>query len=175
MIYLASACVGYQITSISSLENIGQIRGILIDPQRFSVAGFWVEIYSRRYRHWPILLSQSLRQIHNRRVFVNDLDDINSPEDLPRLSQTLKVDYQIPGKKVVSTEKEYLGKAEDFSFDSDDFKIIHLIVKPPLHRRLRKTRQHFTRNQIEKVSRKQIEIKIGLQTQLHSLPESLTP
>ncbi len=175
MIYLASICIGYQITSISSLDNIGQVRGVLIDPQRFSVAGFWVEIYSQHSKQWPILLSQSLRQIHNRRIFVNDLDDINLPEDLPRLRQALKIDYQIPGKKAVSTDKEYLGKAEDFSFDSESFKIIHLIVRPPLHQRLRKRRLHFTRNQVEKIGRRQIEIKVSPQTQLHSLPESLAP
>ena len=172
MIYLASACIGYQITSISGLSNIGQIRGILIDPRRFSVAGFWVEEYGRRPAYWPILLSQSLRQIHNQRIFINDLDDINDPADLPRLKQILKIDYQIPGVRVVSTDDEYLGKAEDFSFNDEDFKIIHLIVKPPLHQRLRRTRQHFTRNQIEKVSHRRIEVKVDPQAQLHSLPET---
>ena len=172
MIYLASACIGYQITSISGLGNVGQIRGVLVDPQRFSVAGFWVEEYNRRRAYWPILLSQSLRQIHDKRVFINDLEDINDPTDLPRLKRVLKVDYQIPGTKVISTDDEYLGRAEDFSFSDEDFKIAHLIVKPPIHQRLRKTRLHFTRNQIEKVSRRRIEVKVGPQAQLHSLPET---
>ena len=175
MIYLASACIGYQITSIATAENIGQIRGVIVDPYRFSVAGFWAEVYSRRSKQWPVLLSQSLRQIHNRRIFVNDLDDINAPGDLPRLRQVLKVDYQVPGKKVVATGGDYLGKAEDFSFNDEDFKIIHLIVRPPLHRRLRQTRQHFTRNQIEKIGRKQIEVKTGPQTQIHTLPGEVAP
>ena len=175
MIYLASACIGYQITSISGLSNIGQVRGILIDPQRFSVAGFWIEEYDRRRDYWPILLSQSLRQIHGRRLFINDLEDINDPADLPRLKRILKIDYQIPGTKIVSSDKEHLGRAEDFSFNDEDFKIIHLIVKPPLHQRLRKTRLHFTRNQIEKVSRRQIEVRTDPAAQLHSLPDSLTP
>lgn len=173
MIYLASACIGYQIYSIATSNNVGQLRGILIDPQRFSVAGFWIEEYHQRRSYWPILLSKSLRQIEGRRVFINDISDFNAPKDLPRLKNILKIDYQIPNKRVISTEKEYLGKAEDFSFNDEDFKIIHLIVKPPLHLRLRKTRRHFTRRQIEKVAQKEIEICIKPQTQLHSLPENL--
>ena len=172
MIYLASACIGYQITSISGPSGVGQIGGVLVDPQRFSVAGFWVEEYGRRRPYWPVLLSRSLRQIHGGRVFINGPEDINDPEDLPRLKQVLKIDYQIPGAKAVSTDGEYLGRAEDFSFSDEDFKIAHLIVKPPLARRLRKTRLHFPRGQIEKVSPRRIEIRVGPQAQLHSLPET---
>ena len=168
MLYLASTCIGYQITSISSLASIGQISGILIDPHRFSVAGFWVEEYGRR--QMLILLSQSMRQMHNRRVFVNSEDDFNLPKDLPRLREILTIDYQLPGKRVVSTDKEYLGRAEDFSFSDEDFKIIHLIVKPPLSQRLRTSRRQFSRSQIEKIRSKTIEVRVGPQTQLGSLP-----
>ena len=173
MIYLASACIGYQITSISSLNNVGQILGVLVDPHRFSVAGFWIEEYQQRRSWWPILLSQSLRQIHNRRVFINSVEDFNHPKDLPRLKEVLKIDYQIPGKKVISTEREHLGTAEDFSFSDEDFKIVHLIVKPPLAQRLRTTRHQFSRSQIEKIRGKSIEVRIGPQTQLGSLPADL--
>ena len=173
MIYLASACIGYQITSIASLNNVGQIRGILIDPNRFSVAGFWIEEYQRRHKQLPILLSQSLRQIHNRRVFINDEQDFNTLQDLPRLKEVFKIDYQIPGKKIISTDSEYLGRAEDFSFSDEDFKIIHLIVKPPLPQRLRTTRRQFGRNQIEKVRTQSIEVRIGPQSQLNALPADL--
>ena len=172
---MASNCIGYKVISIASSNHIGQIRGILINPQRFSVTGFWVEEYNRKRNYWPILLSQSLRQIHGRRIFVNDTDDINAPSDLPRLKRVLRIDYQIPGKRIISSEKQYLGRAEDFSFNDENFKIIHLVVKPPLHQRFSKTRQHFTRSQIEKVSKNQIEVRISPQTQLHSLPDRLTP
>lgn len=172
MIYLASASIGYQLISIAGLNNVGQIRGILVDPQRFSVAGFWVEIYGRRDKTWPILLSQSIRQIEGQRVFINDLEDIDSPKDLPRLRKILKVDYQLPGKRTISTDGDHLGKTEDFGFSDEDFKISHLIVRPPLHRRLRKARYHFTRSQIEKVSQQRIEVKIGPQATPHSLPET---
>ena len=175
MIYLASACIGYQITSITGLDNVGQIRGVLIDPHRFSVAGFWVEEYQCRRNWWPILLSQSLRQIHSRRVFVNDAEDFNHPKDLPRLKEVLKIDYQIPGKKIVSTEREYLGKAEDFSFSDEDFKIMHIIAKPPLPQRLRTSRRQFSRSQIEKIRGKSIEVRISPQAQLGSLPADLVP
>lgn len=175
MIYLASACIGYQIASIASLNNVGQIRGLLIDPHRFSVAGFWVEEYQRQHKHWPILLSQSLRQIDEGRVFINDLDDFNDPQDLPRLRKILKIDYQIPGKKIISTDKKHLGIAEDFSFDDDNYQIVHLIVRPPLLQRLRTTRRHFRRSQIEKIRSKNIEINIDPLAQMKSLPNQLPP
>ena len=171
MLYLASACIGYQITSISSLANIGQITGILIDPHRFSVAGFWVEEYGQR--QMPLLLSQSLRQIHSQRVFVNSEDDFNRPKDLPRLREVLEIDYQLPGKRVISTDKEYLGRADDFSFSDEDFKIVHLIVKPPLSQRLRTARRQFGRSQIEKIRSKTIEVRVGPQAKLGSLPADL--
>lgn len=169
MIYLASSLVSYQVISLSSLQSTGRVSGLLVDPYRFSVVGFWVEVVKRLQPRaaLPLLLSQSIRQIDHDRLFINDAEDLNAPADLPKLKSILKIDYQIPGARIVSTDKDYLGRAEDFSFDEEDFKIMHLIVKPPLVQRLKTRQQRFHRNQVEKVGRRTIEVRVGLQTQRH--------
>ena len=165
MIYLASEFIGYKIFSLSSLNEVGVIIGIIIDPYRFSVLGFWIETSSTKRNDWLILLSQSVRQIEAGKVLINDVSDFNKRQDLPRVKTMLKIDYQIPGKKIVSTNAENLGQAEDFSFKEDNFQITHIIAKPPLHQRFKLTKRHYTRSQIEKISRKSIEVNVEPQAQ----------
>lgn len=171
MIYLASALIGYQVVSLADVKRIATVGGILIDPNRFSVAGLWVQT---RPNQWRLLLSQSLRQINQQKVIINDSSDLNEVVDLPALQPILKIDYQIPGKKIVSTQGQHLGRAEDFSFNDDNFQIMHIFVKPPLHRRLHRQRLQFMRQQIEKISDKKIEVNIDPHGQsLRSLPKQV--
>ena len=165
MIYLATECINMQIISIAISAEVGRVSGLLVDPFRFSVAGFWVAS-----RKPVIVLSKSVRQIEDTRLFINSEDDLNAPKDLPRLRNVFKYDYQIPGKKVISTEQEYLGRAENFSFDEYDCKIAQIIARPPLLKRLTNRRLHFTRNQIEHVKSKTIEVRVGLQTESMQRP-----
>ena len=165
MIYLASDFMGYKVISLASESDIGQINGILIDPYKFTIAGFWLETFMKGYQAYPILLTQSLRQIDRRRIFINDTNELNEPEDLPKLNEVLNIDYQMIGKRIVSTTKNYLGRIEDFSFDDYNFDVVYLVVKPPLYHRLTQSRLQFSRGQIEKVSNKEIEVNVSPQTE----------
>ena len=174
MIFLASDFIGYKVVSISTFSEIGQVEGILIDPYRFVVAGFWVKlIYDNAHRKEDFLVSSSVRQVDDQRLLINDIDDCSQLVDLPKLKPILKIDYQIKGKRVLSTEKTPLGKAEDFSFNDQDFKIMHVIVNPPFLQRLRVTQKRYHRRQIEKIDHQGIEVRIGPQTQSITLPTGL--
>ena len=176
MLFLASDFINYKVVSISTLSEVGQVAGILVDPYRFVVSGCWVKIlHSRRYQGEGFLVSSSIRQIDDQRVLINDVDDCSPAVDLPKLKPIFKIDYQIKGKRIISTEKATLGRAEDFSFNDQDFKIMHIIVNPPLLQRLRLTQKRYHRQQIEKIDHKSIEVKVGPQTQsIQSLPTGLT-
>ncbi|MCY4088677.1 MAG: hypothetical protein OXF49_00910 [Candidatus Saccharibacteria bacterium] len=174
MLYLANQFLQCQVISLETLKIIGHINGILVDPYRFEVAGFWIQPYTKNYKHWPVLLRQSMRQFDDQKVYVNSIHELNSPLDLPKLKQILEEDYQIPDKKIISTDQKTLGIAENFSFHSESFKIMHVIMKPPIHRRLSKSRQQFERRQIEKITPKIIEVNINPKKQrLQSIPTKL--
>lgn len=176
MIFLASDFIDYKIVAISSLSEIGCVTGILVDPYTFTVAGFWMKLHhSPQKKAHHFLVSNSVRQIDDQRLLINDIDECCTPDDLPKLTETFDIDYQVCGKRVVSSKQVYLGQVEDFSFHDQDFKIMHIIVKPPLLQRLKITQKRYSRRQIEKIDHRKIEVKIGPQAQsVQSLPTGMT-
>ena len=165
MIYLASNFINYPVFSISALGVIGQIEGIIIDPYRFSVSGFWVSLANKTSNSEKILVTTSIRQISVDKILINDVSDIHNIEDLPKLKKIIQFDYQIPGKRVIATNKQYLGSASDFSFNSEDFKITAIMAIPPIYQRLRIDSRHFNRSQIEKISPSEIKVNTNPKTE----------
>ena len=156
---IASKFIGSSVCTIRSTGKVGQVVGLLIDPNKLVVAGFWVA--TRVHKDHQLLLNQDIRTLvpEKHQVIIDDLKDLCQPADLERLKPILEIDYQIPGKKVVQAKKR-LGKAIDFGFSIDyDYQITNIIAKPTLNQRFRVIQLSFNRNQIQAIDDKTITIQ----------------
>ena len=162
MIYTASVLVGKPVVSIHLNAEIGQISGVLIDPNRLAVAALWVKLGTDSQS--LLLLPEDIRQLTSQRAIIDERNQLTEPSELPKLRSILSINYIIPGKKVVGDGRK-LGVAQDFNFNNDTYLVSHIIVRAARWQRLRMTQLMFERRQITGLDNRQITVDIGPQTQ----------
>ena len=163
MIYGASDLIGKYVTSLRADDHIGHIGGLLVDPFRLAVAGFWIEPRLRnRQGQTKILLPTDIRQLTSRQIVVNDHNALTNPNDLPKLTKILQIQYSIPGKRIIGAGRK-IGIASDFNFNNNTYHISHIIGRPANWRRLKLSQLLFERANIIRLEDKQIIVNIGPQ------------
>lgn len=166
MIYSASSLVGKPVASIRLNAEIGQISGVLLDPNRLMVAGFWVRTQAQPQL---LLLVEDIRQLTSQQVVIDDRQQLVEPSDLPKLRSILAINYLIPGKKVVAGSRK-LGIAQDFNFNNTTYVVSHIIARASGWQRLRVAQLSFERRQITGLDDRKIMVDIGPQTQAITSP-----
>ena len=155
---IASKFIGSSVCTIRAAAKVGQVIGLLIDPNKLTIAGLWVS--TKQHKQDQLLLSQDIRTIvpAKQQVIIDDLKDLDLPAEFARLKSILDVDYQIPGKKVIQNNKT-IGQAIDFGFSIDHYRITNIVVQPRLLRRLQLTHLNFGRQQIKTINDRSIVVK----------------
>lgn len=160
MIYSASGLVGKPVVSIRLNANIGQISGVLLNPDRLSVAGLWIKTNANP--QLLLLLNEDVRQLTSQRAIIDDHNQLAEPGDLPKLKSILATNYIIPGKKIVADGRK-IGVASDFNFNNDTYLVSHIIGRAAGLQRLRMSQLSFERRQITGLDNRQITVNIGPQ------------
>lgn len=155
---LASNVIGMPVNSIRIGGKLAEITGLLIDPNKLSVVAFWVKNPTMKEDH--LLLYEDMREFNVRGAIIDDSHNISSPDELTRLQETLEINYQIPGKKVVGSRGK-LGVATNFSFDPKTAEVMTIIGKPSLTRRFNQNEFTVHRRQIEEINDELIRINNG--------------
>ncbi len=174
MIILASKVIGKPVLTIRAGRAAATVTGVLIDPFKLQVAGFWVQ-KGAKAKGSHLLLSQDIREFTMRGVIIDDTASIVETDDLPRFKEIFEIDYQIPGKKVISGRRKH-GKATDFGINTATLHIASITGKPSLTRMLGSTSFSFARKQIKSINDSTIEVNdspLGISLK-DSLPKSKT-
>ena len=160
MIYSASGLVGKPVVSIRINANIGQISGVLLNPDRLSVAGLWIKTNTNPRQ--LLLLNDDVRQLTSQRAIVDDHNQLVEPSELPKLRSILTINYTIPGKKIVADGRK-IGVALDFNFNNETYLVSHIIARASGLQRLRVSQLTFERRQITAIDNRKITVNIGPQ------------
>lgn len=158
MLLLASNVIGMPISSIRLSGKIGEITGLLLNPDTLKIVAFWVRIGANKDN--DLLLLEETREFNIRGVIVDDIHNVASPDELTRLKEVLDINYEIPGKKVIGARGK-LGTATDFSFDPESAEVMTIIGKPSLTKRFGQNEFTVHRRQIEEVTDSHIKINDG--------------
>jgi len=126
MLLLSQTILNKPVLSLRTGGQIAQITSYIINPNNFKVEGFYC--YDLVSKENLILLYQDVRNIIGQGVIVNDHDVLSSPEILVRLQETLKINYSLIGKPVVTISKEKVGRVKDFAIDNETFYVQKLYV-----------------------------------------------
>jgi len=147
--------ISQPILSLRTGTPIGTTLSAIINPNNLKIEGFFCQENSTRKQ--LILLAQDIREILSQGVVVNDLDALTDPEELIRLKDILKVNFQLIGKIVV-TEKERLGKVSDYAVDIDSMFIQKLYVAQSVFKNFRGGNIGVERSQILEITDRRIVI-----------------
>jgi sporulation protein YlmC with PRC-barrel domain len=143
------------VLSLRTGTPIGTTLSPIINPNNLKIEGFYCQENSTRKT--LVLLSQDIREILVQGIVVNDLDALTEPEELIRLKDILKVNFELLGK-VVITGKERVGKVGDYAVDIDSMFIQKLYVSQSVFKSFSGGNLGIDRSQIIEITDKRIVI-----------------
>lgn len=169
MLQLSRNLIRKPVLSLRTGTVVAQALAPVINPDNLKIEGFYCDDVVNRQS--AILLTQDIREILKQGYIVNDEEVLTQPEELVRLQKILAMGFQLEGKLVVTTEKERLGKINDYATDSTTFYIQKLYVTPTLLKSLSSGQLGIDRNQIVEITPKKVIVKPPLQ--LSKAPSAL--
>jgi sporulation protein YlmC with PRC-barrel domain len=79
-----------------------------------------------------ILDVNDVRELGPEGLIINSSDVLVNREDVIRIDEVMKLNFNLVGLKVVTKNGKKLGKVVDYTFDSNSFMIYQLIVHRPV-------------------------------------------
>ncbi|HSX43844.1 MAG TPA: hypothetical protein VLE69_00890 [Candidatus Saccharimonadales bacterium] len=148
-----------------SLRTGGQIAtvvGTIINPNNLKIEGLYCHD-SLDKKQTLVLLYQDIRDVIAQGVVVNDHDVLSEPDELVRLKDTMKLNFELLGKQVVTDKKRKLGKVNDYAFDSTTMFIQKLYVSQSLLKNFSTGGISVERGQIIEITNRKIVVQDPLQ------------
>ena len=154
-----------------SLRTGGKVAttvAALINPNNLKIEGFYCD--DRFTNEQLVLVTSEIRDILEQGIVVNDHDALAPAEELVRLKDTIKLNFDVMGKPVVTVSKEKVGKVNDFAVDNSSLYIQKLYVGQPLLKSLSGGQLSVDRNNIVEITNRKIIIQELLKPTKRALP-----
>lgn len=130
----------------------------VIDPRTLGVVAY--ELEGPLLNTTPSLLRiADVREFSDIGLIVDSSDEFVVPEDIIKLDETYKMQFEPIGMTVVDEKHRKLGKIEEYTLETGNFIIQQLDVKRPLFKSLNDTSLLVHRSQITKITDTEIVIQ----------------
>jgi uncharacterized protein YrrD len=156
MLQLSNSILNRPVMSLRTSGQIATVAEPIINPNNLKIEGFYCE--DAFSKETLILLTQDIRDILPQGYVVNDHEVLVSPEELVRLQDILRLGFQLPGKQVVTANKEKVGKVTDWAAETTTFYIQKIYVGQSILKSLSTGQLSIDRNQIVEITNKKIVI-----------------
>ena len=115
------------IISISDGEQLGKVKGLIINPEKFSVDFFTVE-----EENWQV----SVRAIPFRKIIgigesammVEQSDSVIDLNEIPFINQLINKQVHLIGSQVLTRKGDLLGKISDYFFNDETGQLDTLLI-----------------------------------------------
>ena len=131
MLVYNSRLIGTPVLSVQSGGPIGYIAGLIIDPNGLKTLAFRLNGPLVNKSPTNLLDVSSIREYSNYGFVIDDIDELVSEDEVVRISEVLKLNFDLLTLKVETKKRSKLGKIIDFTLTSEDFLVQQLIVKRP--------------------------------------------
>ena len=153
MLQLSGMLLNRPVLSLRTSSPIAVTQTPIINPNNLKIEGFYCQEPRNRARR--ILLTQDIREVLAQGMVVNDLDALSDPDELVRLKGTLKLNFELIGKVVVSGDRR-VGKVSDYATDIDSMYIQKIYVTQSLFKSFAGGNLGIDRSQIIEITDKRI-------------------
>jgi len=157
MLQLSKMLTDKPVLSLRTGAQVGTAVGPVINPNNLKIEGWFVE--DRFQKETLVVLAQDLRDIIPRGLVIDDADALSKPEDLLRLQETLRINFQLLGKSVVSNHHRHVGKVSDYAVDMESLFIQKLYVERSIFRSLTEGQLVIDRSQIIEITPRRIVVR----------------
>ncbi len=111
---------------------IASIKRAIVDPNNLKIIAFDVGgPIIRNGEAGNVLDVADIREVANIGLIIDSTDDLVEQEDVIRIDNIMKLNFNLVGLKVRTKKGDKLGKVEDYVLDTETFTIHQLIVHRP--------------------------------------------
>lgn len=169
MLQLRQALINKPILSLRTSGRVALATDIIINPNNLKIEGWYCQDSFRKNKKL-ILQTKDIRDVIPQGIVVNDHDSLSEPDELVRLQEIIKLNFELLGKQVVTTGGQKLGKVNDFAADSQSMYIQKLYVGQSLLKNLSGNSLSIDRSQIVEITSRKIVVNEPTITQESAVP-----
>lgn len=154
MLCLSERLLNRPVMSLRTGQPVATTTRAIINPDNLKIEGFYC--VDRFDKSTLVLLYQDIRDVLTQGIVINDHDVLADPDDLVRLKKIMDIDFELPGKRVVSTSGTRLGKVSDYAVEVETMYIQKLYVARSILKDFAGGGLGIARDQVQEITDKKI-------------------
>ena len=161
MLVIGSKVLGMPVLSLHMGGEIARTTKAIIDPEDLMVRAYTLSgaVIDNDPEVGQILDTRDVREYSSEGLIVDSADRFVNQEDVIRIDEIMKLNFDLIGLKVVTSKGKKLGKVVDYTLDSNTFMIYQIIVQRPLMESFIDPQLTINRSQITEIDDYKITIK----------------
>lgn len=172
MLQLSGSLLNKPVMSLRTGGQVATTYAALINPNNLKIEGFYC-MDSMEKKKRLILLYQDIRDIIAKGIVVDDHEVLVEPEELVRLKDLMKINFELIGKQVVTVNKEKVGKVNDFAAETATMYIQKIYASQSILKSLTNGNLSIDRNQIVEITNRKVVIQDLLKDSVEKAPEAV--
>lgn len=158
MLMLSQRLLEKPVMSLQTGAEIAHTKQTIIDPASLQIIGYYVESKIKK-ENSLILKTQDVREVSQVGFIIDSIDEILPEDDLMRIKEITKLNFELIGLSVIDEKKQKLGKVVDYGIDPRSFIIHQLHVKQPILKSFHVAELLINRTQIVEINDNEIIVK----------------
>jgi hypothetical protein len=155
MLYLSTKLTNAPLLSIRNSGRVGTVLSPIINPHSLHIDAFYCK--TSQSLSQTVLLDMFIREISPSGFIIDDHNNLSDKEELVRLTEVLRINFQLLNKLVLSGKRK-IGRVSEYSVDKESLFIQKIYVEPPVWQSLNKSQLTIDRNSIIEVTDSYIRI-----------------
>ncbi|MDO4967328.1 MAG: hypothetical protein Q4E70_00995 [Candidatus Saccharibacteria bacterium] len=160
MLINGSRLIGCPVLSLHIGGQIAKVINEVVNPNDLKIIALEVDgPQTGDGEHGNILDTRSVREYSSLGMIIDSIDDLVTEGDVIKISEIMKLNFSLIGLTVKTKKGTKLGKVIDYTFDSETFSVIQLIVKRPVMKAILDPELVIGRSEIKEVNDYEIIVK----------------
>jgi len=168
---------GSPILSLHAGRPIGNLGKPIIIPSMLQIAGFYVDSpeLGKNKKIKYVLQADAIRELSKQGVVIDSVDDISPSDDLLRLEELIKLDFDLLNCIVKTKSGKKLGQVTDYVLDGF-LMVRQIVVKPTLMKSFNSQPLYLPRTAIVEIKNETIFVEDTAQKiALNKMPAKMNP
>ena len=160
MLINGSRLIGCPVLSLHIGGQIARVTSEVVDPNDLKIIALNVDgPQTGDGEHGDILDVRSIREYSSLGMIIDSIDDLVSEDDVIKFKKIIALNFSLIGLTVKTKKGTKLGKVIDYTFDTETFSVLQLIVKRPIMKAIIDPELVIGRSEIKEVNDYEIIVK----------------
>jgi uncharacterized protein YrrD len=159
MIKFASDIIGSVVILFQERAKVGEIKELIINPEKGSLLGFVVYQYSGDDK---VILLRNVKGFGSGVIVIDEYSSLSDIEDIVEIKKIYPKNPEIIKSRVYTESGQRLGKVHDVTVNLEGKKIENLYVEPTLGLKILSSQLIISEKKIVKIEKNKIIVSDGV-------------